>query len=128
LNRWKNCFSQLLNEYGVSDIRQIETHAAEPLVPDPSAFEVEIAIAKLKRYESPGGDHIPAEMIQTEDEILCSKIHKVILFEIRKSCLISGRSLLLYQFTRRVIKLTVVNIVGYHCYQPHTKFYRIFFS
>jgi hypothetical protein len=26
----------------------------------------------------------------------------------------SGRSLLLYQFTRRVIKLTVIIIVGYH--------------
>jgi hypothetical protein len=28
---------------------QIEKHAAEPLVPDPGLFEVEIAIAKLKR-------------------------------------------------------------------------------
>jgi hypothetical protein len=27
----------------------------------------------------------------------------------------------LYQFTRRVTKLTVVIIVGYNCYQPHTK-------
>jgi hypothetical protein len=42
-----------------------------------------------------------------------------------QNCLISGRSLLLYQFTRRVIKLTVVIIVGYHCYQFHTKFYQI---
>jgi hypothetical protein len=31
-------------------VRQIEIHTAEPLVPDPSPFEVEIAIAKLKRY------------------------------------------------------------------------------
>jgi hypothetical protein len=31
----------------------------------------------------------------------------------------SGRSLLLYQFTRWVIKLTVIIIVGYHCYQLH---------
>jgi hypothetical protein len=28
-----------------------------------------------------------------------------------------GRSLLLYQFIRRVMKLTVVTVVGYHCYQ-----------
>jgi hypothetical protein len=48
----------------VSDVRQIETHTAEPLVPDPSPFEVEVAIAKLKRYKSPGSDQIPAELIQ----------------------------------------------------------------
>jgi hypothetical protein len=35
----------------------------EPLLPDPSCFEVEIAIAKLKRYKSPGSDQIPAELI-----------------------------------------------------------------
>jgi hypothetical protein len=38
-----------------------------------------------------------------------------VIFGIRKKDLISGRSLLLYQFTRRMIKLTVVIIVGYHC-------------
>jgi hypothetical protein len=43
-NRWKNYFSQLLNVDGVSDVRQIEIHTAEPLVPDPSPFEVEIGI------------------------------------------------------------------------------------
>jgi hypothetical protein len=30
--------------------------------------------------------------------------------------------LLLYQFTRRAIKPTVIIIVGYHCYQIHTNF------
>jgi hypothetical protein len=44
------------------------------------------------------------------------------------NCLISGGSLLLYQFTRRTIKLTVVIIVEYHCYQLHTKFYPLSFS
>jgi hypothetical protein len=37
----------------VSDVRQIEIHTAELLVPDPSPFEVEIAILKLKRYKLP---------------------------------------------------------------------------
>jgi hypothetical protein len=41
LNRWKNYFSQLLNVHRFCDVRQIEIHAAEPLVPDPSPFEVE---------------------------------------------------------------------------------------
>jgi hypothetical protein len=52
-NRWKNYSSQLLNVHSASDVRQIEIHTAEPLEPDPSPFEVEIAIAKLKRYKSP---------------------------------------------------------------------------
>jgi hypothetical protein len=44
------------------------------------------------------------------------------LFGVRKNYLISGRSPLLHQFTRRAIKLTVVIIVEYHCYQLHTNF------
>jgi hypothetical protein len=47
LNRWKEYFSQLLNVRRVSDVRQIAMHTAAPLVPDPSPFEAEIAIAKL---------------------------------------------------------------------------------
>jgi hypothetical protein len=78
LNRWKNYFSQLLNVHRVSDVRQIEIHTAEPLVPDPSHYEVEVAIAKLKRYKSPGSDHIQAEIIQAGGDILYSKIHKLI--------------------------------------------------
>jgi hypothetical protein len=51
LARWKNHFSQLLNIHGVNDVRQTEVHMAEPLVPEPSAFEVEMAIEKLKRHK-----------------------------------------------------------------------------
>jgi hypothetical protein len=107
VNRWKNYSSQLLNVHNVSDVRQIEVHTAEPLVPGSSRLEVEIAIAKLKKYKSPGNDQIPAEIIQAGGKILLSAIHKL-LFGIRKNCRVSGRSLLLYQFTKRVTKLTVV--------------------
>jgi hypothetical protein len=48
LKRWKNYFSQLLNVHRVSDIGQTEICTAEPLVPGPNPFEVEIAIAKLR--------------------------------------------------------------------------------
>jgi hypothetical protein len=47
----------------VRDDRQIEVHAAEPLVPGTSFLEVEIAIAKLKTYKSPGSDQISVELI-----------------------------------------------------------------
>jgi hypothetical protein len=60
------------------DVRQIEVHTAEPLVPGPSCLEVEIAIAKLKKYKSPGSDQILAELIQAGGEILLSGIHKLI--------------------------------------------------
>jgi hypothetical protein len=43
---------------GVKNVRQTEIHAAEPLVPEPSAFEVEITIARLERYKLPGIDII----------------------------------------------------------------------
>jgi hypothetical protein len=41
-------------------------------VPDPSPFEVEIAIAKLKSFKSPGSDQIPAELLQPGGEISIS--------------------------------------------------------
>jgi hypothetical protein len=78
LNRWRNYFSRLLNVHNVSDVKQIEVHTAEPLVPGPSRLEVEIVVAKLKKYKSPGSDQIPAELIQAGGEILLSAIHKLI--------------------------------------------------
>jgi hypothetical protein len=78
LSRWKNYFCQLLNVHGVNDVRQTEIHAAEPLVPEPSSSEAEIAIEKLKRYKSAGIDQIPAELIQVWGNTLRSEIHKLI--------------------------------------------------
>jgi hypothetical protein len=56
----------------------IEVHMAEPLVPGPCHLEVEIAIAKLKKYKSPGSDQIPAELIQAGGEMLLSESQKLI--------------------------------------------------
>jgi hypothetical protein len=38
-----------LKVLGVNDVRQTEIHTAEPLVLELSAFEVEMAIEKLKK-------------------------------------------------------------------------------
>jgi hypothetical protein len=59
--RWRNYLSHLLNVHEVKDVKQAEIHTVEPLVPEPSAFEVELAIGKLKNDKSPGIDQIPAE-------------------------------------------------------------------
>jgi hypothetical protein len=48
----------------------MEMHTAEPLVPDPNLFEVEIAVAKLKKNKSPGSDQSLAELIQAGVETL----------------------------------------------------------
>jgi hypothetical protein len=60
----------------ISDVRQIEVHTAEPLVPGLSRLEVQIAIATLKKYKSPGSDQIPAELFQARGKILMPAIHK----------------------------------------------------
>jgi hypothetical protein len=52
-------------------------HTAEPLVPEPSSSDVEVAIGKLKRYKSPGVDQIPAELIQAGGGTLRSEIRKL---------------------------------------------------
>jgi hypothetical protein len=62
----------------VKAVVQIEIHTAEPLVPGPSHLEVEISIAKLKKYKSPGSDQISAELYQAGGKILVSVIHKLI--------------------------------------------------
>jgi len=75
LARWRNHFSQLFNVHGISDVRQTEIHTAEPLVPESSAFEVEMAIEKLKRHKLPGTDQIPAELIKAGGRTIHSEVH-----------------------------------------------------
>ena len=48
LARWRNHFSQLWNVHQDNDIRKTEIRTVEPLVPDPSTSEFEMAIEKLK--------------------------------------------------------------------------------
>jgi len=66
-----------LNVHGINDTRQTEVHTAELLIPEPSSFEVEIPVEKLKVYKLPGTDQILAELIQTGDDTLCSEINKL---------------------------------------------------
>jgi hypothetical protein len=63
---------------GVHDVRQMDIHTAEPLVPQHSLIEVEIAIGKLTSYKSPGSDNIPAELIKAGGETLYSEVHRLI--------------------------------------------------
>jgi hypothetical protein len=112
LNRWKNYFPQLLNVHNVGDVRQIEVCMAEPLVLDPSRLEVEISIAKLKKYKSPGSDKILAELIQAEGKMLLSAIHRLINSIWNKEELPDQwKESVIVPVHKRVTKLTVIIIV-----------------
>jgi len=84
LARWRNLFSQLLNVHGVNDVRQTEIYTTEPIVPELSAFEVEMAIEKLKSHKSPGIDQIPAELIETRGITIRYVIHELIISILNK--------------------------------------------
>ena len=64
--------------HGVKDVGQAEIHTAEPLVPEPSASEIELAVDKLKNSKLPGIDQIPAELIKSGGRTICLAIHKII--------------------------------------------------
>jgi hypothetical protein len=82
LARWKKYFSPLLNVHGVNDVRQTEINIAEPLVPEPSGCDFELAIEKPKSRKSPGIDQIPAEFIQGVERIAVRFINLLFLFGI----------------------------------------------
>jgi len=63
--KWRNYFSQLFNVHGVKDVKQAT------LVTEPSAFEFELAIGKLKSHKSPGINEIPAELIKVGCGTIC---------------------------------------------------------
>ena len=48
-------------------------------MPEPSAFEFELAIEKLKNHKSPGIDQIPAELIKAGVRTIRCEIHKLII-------------------------------------------------
>jgi len=77
LARWRKRFSQLLNVHGVNDARQTEIHTAEPVVPESSAFEVGLAIEKLKSHKSPSINQIPADLIKAGGRTIRYEIHKL---------------------------------------------------
>ena len=79
--------------HGVKDVGQAEIHTAEPLVPEPSASEVELAINKLKSHKSPGIDQTPAELFKAGVEQFSWRfVNLLLLFGRRRNCLKSGRS------------------------------------
>jgi len=124
---WRNHFSNLFSVREVSDVRQTEIHAEEPLVTKPVAFEFEMAIEKVERHNiSPRIDQIPSELIKVGGEKFSLKfINLLLLFGIRTNCLRSGRSRSFCLFICRAIKEIAVIIEDYHFCKLHRKFHPI---
>jgi hypothetical protein len=57
----------------------MDIHKAVLLVPEPSAFEFELAAKKLKSHKSPGIDQIPAELIKAGGSTIRVEIHKHVI-------------------------------------------------
>jgi hypothetical protein len=53
-----------------------ETQTTEPVVPEPSASEIEMAIEKTKRHKSPGIDQIQSELIKAGGNTIRYEIHE----------------------------------------------------
>jgi hypothetical protein len=122
--RWKNYFSQILNIHGVSDVRQAEIHTTEPLVPEPSALEVELAIEKLKSHKSPGIDQIPAELIKAGGRTIHCAIHKLIIAIWNKEEVPEEwKESIIVPMHKKGVKQIVITIGAYHFCQLYTKFY-----
>jgi hypothetical protein len=86
LNRWKNFFNQVLNICGIYDVRHMDIHMPEPLVPEPSLVKVETAIGKLRSYKSPGTDQIPGELIKAGVKHYVQRYTNLfVLYEIRRN-------------------------------------------
>jgi len=64
----------------INDIGPTEIHTAELLVPEQSAFEVELATEELKSHKSPGSDQIPTELINSLNAKLNPNCPLLVLF------------------------------------------------
>jgi len=91
---------------------QTEIHAAEPRVTETSAFEVDLAIEKLKfTNHQVLIKSLQNGLKQGLEKFIMSSINILFLFGIRRNCLRTGRCRSLYLFTRRAVKQIVV-IIG----------------
>lgn len=81
LNRWVEHFQLLLNPNPQPEQTTVlanDVVNGDP-VDEPTIFEVERAIAKLKNGKSPGSDDIPAELIKHGGEVIVDVIHGLCL-------------------------------------------------
>jgi hypothetical protein len=62
-NKWEIYFCFVMECTCVKDVTYTKIHITEPVVIEPSAFDLQMVIEKLKRHKSPSIDHSPTELI-----------------------------------------------------------------
>jgi hypothetical protein len=108
----------------INDIRQIEISTAEPLAPEPSAFEIEMAIRQLKRHKSPGIDQSLGEIIKAGGGTIRSETHKLTNSIWNKEELPEGwKESIIVPIYNKGDKTDCSNYRGISICQLHTKFY-----
>jgi hypothetical protein len=113
-----------LNVHNVSAVRQIGIHTSETRVPGSLFLRLKLLLQSSKGIQIQVVITFRDSWSKEKAKHYCLQSTKaLILFGIRKNCLIGWRNPLLYQFTKRAIRLTVIIIVRYHCNQLHTKCY-----
>ena len=68
-----------MNVHRVNGIKRTVTHTAEPLMPESSVFDSELAIEKLKSHKSPCIDQIPAELFKAGCRKIRHEIYNCII-------------------------------------------------
>ena len=68
-----------MNIHGVNEVRRTEIHTAKPLMPEQSAYEVELVVEKVKSHKSPGTGQIVAELIKAGAIVIRYEIHTRII-------------------------------------------------
>jgi hypothetical protein len=97
---------------------------AEPIVPEPSIFEVEMNTEKLKRCKSPGIDQIPAELIKAGGRKISSEINKLInSIWNKEEMLEEWKELIILPIYMKGDKTDCSNYTDISVLQLHTKFY-----
>ena len=93
-------------------------------MPEPSVFEVERAIGKLKGHKSPGTDQIPVELIKARGRKIRPEIYKFINSIWKKEELPEQwKESITVPIYKKGHKQTTEIIEARHCSQLHTKLY-----
>ena len=112
---------------GLMALGRQEIHTAEPLVPELSVFDVELAIEKLKSHKSPGIDHIPTELIKAGGGKIRYEIHKLISIWNKEELPEEWKDWVIVPIHKKSGKTDCSNYRGIKFYQLRTKFYSTFF-
>jgi hypothetical protein len=98
---------------GINDVRQTKMHTAEPLVPELTSFEIEVATETLKNTHHQVLSKFLKNWSKKEEiHYVTISTNLLITFLIRKNCHSSGRNPL-FHLIERAIKVTVVIIEGH---------------